>query len=93
VNLLVKKNTPVTFQVSDAADAVELSKTALGVPAQGTPTTPSPPKQSTPIPRAVPVGPMPSPTPSPAKSKTGGGFGTRSKSPSPTPSVRNPFRP
>jgi hypothetical protein len=86
VNLLVKKNTPVTFHpVEPETDR------PIAPPAGPTPSTPPPvqAKAATPIPRAQPV----VSTPSPIRAKPENRTGTRSKYPSPTPPVRKPFRP
>jgi cell division protein FtsQ len=89
VNLLVKKNTPVTFH-DPRPDEDEKSPAADDKAADNdgkTPPKPAPApavRATTPIPRALPVVPTPSPTKAKAAS--------RSKA-TPTPVIRKPFRP
>jgi cell division septal protein FtsQ len=92
VNLLVRKNTPVTFQ--DPNSPGEVSESTAPPEPAATP-APQKPKEkevavvkaATPVPRVMPVS---TPIPNTAKSKSDSRTTSRTKS---TPSVRKPFRP
>jgi cell division septal protein FtsQ len=90
VNLLVKKNTPVTFhdpppeeaEKAPPAVAEKASEHEDKAPAKAAAAPAG--RAATPVPRALPV----NPTPAPAKAKAA----ARSKA-APTPVIRKPFRP
>lgn len=88
VNLLVRKNTPITFHEPEAETPPEPAPAPPSPPAVEKPKAKSTPtvKAAIPVAKAVPVA-----TPSPAKSKSDSRSSSRAKS-TPVP-VRKPFRP
>jgi cell division septal protein FtsQ len=92
VNLLVKRNTPVTFEEPEPLETADPPKTvAPPTVTSATPSAPTAAKATPVIPRAVAV--SSTPVPSPARPKSETRSTGRGKSSSPRSSVRKPFRP